>query len=488
MNVSFQTCFKLALIFLVAILIVFNGTIVLLVRFNDHVTPSNLPLPQIEIPVDGPIPKPTRVALKKTTLLSRSKKSDMGYVLATHFSDQLAGSTANVISFQCWASTIPGKVRVVEPFLHYGSLLGFDLNPVPENVSESAPIINGPHYIAGQKHENTIRTSDVFDITQWHRFIEERGFASFVSWEQFLFHAPKQLIIVDQVCGFRCMTCSPDSFFESHLYAKFAEEFARFYGFDIVRRSCYSMKIYPQAEFLELVYGPYNPQESVVIFNHFGGVEKRNSIYRIRVDLKRCDWHKFHVDIGMSTPILQQSAKYVALYMPEARTNGYISIMLRMEQFALTHKLSGKSKDQQAEILDICMSSVFERVKDLREKGKISGVFISTDVAKYGSAYLRTESHYFHRGMLESSLDRLYQKLYGNSTNRQKMMGRMEEVVLVQSPGYVALLESTIAANGTCLLLVGGGRFQEHAKKLYENHFWKNRLKRNCGVEFIQGC
>ena len=479
--------FRIALVFLVTVLLVLNVTEILLVHFNDHITPSKFPLPDVEIPADPLIP-PTRFVMKKPPGIHRSNTSDTGYVLATHFSDQLAGSTANAISFQCWASTIPGNIRVVEPFLHYGSLLGFDLNPLPENASQLASPVNGPHYVAGQKHENTIRASDVFDLTQWHRFIDERGFSSFISWEQFLFSAPRQLIIVDQVCGFRCMTCSPNSFFESDLFAKFAENFARFFGFDIVRRSCYTMKIYSQAEFQDLVYGPYNPQDSVVVFNHFGGVERRTSMYRIRVDLKRCDWHKFHVDIGMSSQMLQQSAKYVAVYMPEARISGYVSIMLRMEQFALTHKLSGKSKHQQAEILETCLSSVFKQVKNLQEGCKISDVFISTDVAKYGSAYLRTKSHYFHHGVLESALDRLYQNLYGNSSNRETMMRRMEEMVLVESPGYVALLESTIAANGTCLLLVGGGRFQEHAKKLYKNHFWKKRLKRKCGVEFVQGC
>ena len=40
--------------------------------------------------------------------------------------------------------------------------------------------------------------------------------------------------------------------------------------------------------------------------------------------------------------------------------------------------------------------------------------------------------------------------LLGNTSNRDDMMARIDAVVQVQSPGYVAQLEKNIAANATC--------------------------------------
>ena len=51
---------------------------------------------------------------------------EFGYVVATHFSDQMTDSEANLVSFQCWASTLGRDVRVVEPFVRH-SRLGVNL-------------------------------------------------------------------------------------------------------------------------------------------------------------------------------------------------------------------------------------------------------------------------------------------------------------------------------------------------------------------------
>ena len=292
----------------------------------------------------------------------RMNTSDLGYVLATHYSDQLTGSTANVISLQCWASTLPGNIRVVEPFLHYGSLLGFNLNPYPENITK--PVGGtGPRYEEGQKFENTVKVSDIFDIAQWSNFISAHHFAPFISWSYFIQHAPKQLIIVDQVCvgtTSTCMKCANDGFFESNLFLKFAEQFAQFYRFQLVRKICYQRKTYSQKTFQELVYGPYNPQDSVVIFSHFGGVEKNGDRFRTRVDSDRCSRGNCFVSVSTSPQILSQSATYIGKYMPRARVSGYVGVMVRMEHIALAHAFTRMRKKQQ----NITMMKCFEKIAD----------------------------------------------------------------------------------------------------------------------------
>ena len=419
----------------------------------------------------------------------RMNTSDLGYVLATHYSDQLTGSTANVISLQCWASTLPGNIRVVEPFLHYGSLLGFNLNPYPNNNTKPAEG-TGPRYGEGQKFENTVKASDLFDIAQWSNFISAHHFAPFISWSYFIQHAPKQLIIVDQACvgtTSACMKCaSNNAFFESNLFLKFAEQFAQFYKFQLVRKICYQRKTYSQKNFQKLVYGQYNPQDSVVIFNHFGGVEKNGDKFRTRVDSNRCNRFNCFLSVRTNPLILRQSATYIGKYMPRARMSGYVSVMVRMEYLAISHKFRRMSKKQQNNTMMKCVEKIVDQVNIMKKKANIYEVFISTDVGKYGSAGLRRSSSLFHNDILQAGLDRLYKALLGDTTDRDDMMARIDAVVQVQSPGYVAQLERNIAANATCLVLAGGGSFHGTVRKLYNTQYRETRLHNNCGIENIK--
>ena len=411
----------------------------------------------------------------------RKNTSDVGYVLATHYSDQLTGSTANVISLQCWASTVPGNVRVVEPFLHYGSILGFDLNPYTDIINKSVGC-NSPRY--RRIHENTIKVSDIFDVVPWNNFISAHHFAPFISWRYFIQHAPRHLIIVDQVHeAAMCMKCESNDFLESNLFLKFAEQFAEFYKFQLVRKICYHRKTYSQNEFQDLVYGSQSPQDSVVIFNHFGGLDKNGNRFRTRVDLDRCNRGNWFLSVRSSPQILRKSALYIERYMPHARISGYVCIMVRLERIALAHGFATMSKKQQNTTISKCIEQIVKEVNKVRKKGNISEVFISTDIGKYGSIGLRKYNKNNHYDLLLDGLDRLYKLLLGNMADREKMMARVDAVVPVQSPGYVAQLEKSIAANATCLVLVGGGTFQKTVKNLYNTQYRETRLHRDCGIK-----
>ena len=415
----------------------------------------------------------------------RSNTSDMGYVLATHYSDQLTGSTLNVISLQCWASTLPGKIRVVEPFLHYGSVLGFNLNPYPDNIKHTKHA--SPQYNEEQELENTVKVSDVFDVIQWSNFISAQRFAPFISWSYFIQHAPRQLIIVDQICDgapSMCMKCAHDVSFESNLFLKFAERFAEFYNFHLVRKVCYQRKLYSQKEFQDLVYGPYDPQDSVIVFNHFGGMEKNGNRFRTRVDLNRCVRRNLSAPvISTSLHILRVSANYIERYMPHARVSGYVGVLVRMEFIAMAHKFSKMSKKQQNISMNECFEQIVSEVATIKRRNYISEVFIGTDIGKYGSMNLRKSSNLIDYELLLAGLDRMYKRLLG-SANRESMMARIDAVVPIQSPGYVALLEKNIAANASCLVLAGGGSFQGSVKHLYNRQH--KETNRNCGVREIK--
>lgn len=86
---------------------------------------------------------------------------------------------------------------MVEPFLHLGSLLGVSLG-------------SGNEKIIRTKRENTVKLTQIFDETEWVGYASNYGYSPLVSWEHFIHHAPRRLM-VDKACisdSQKCMQCS----------------------------------------------------------------------------------------------------------------------------------------------------------------------------------------------------------------------------------------------------------------------------------------
>ena len=426
------------------------------------------------------------------TSTTNDYQESIGYVLATHYVDQLSGATINVISLQCWASTLPGKIEVVEPFLHYGSMLGVTLDI---NTADGESL----------EYENNIHLFDMYEERHWRVESDSREFSPLVSWNDFLHHSPRKLILVDKICSNNslCMSCEEINFFESPLFAKSAETFASVYNFSIVRKVCYENRRYSMEEFNSNIYGNFSPNQVVVLFNHFGGFALDDVILRLNVDLNiNCYRAEF---FGMLFPIHQdiyhQSRKYVATYMPNVTSSGYISVMLRTEQFARSQNFQNLPVKEQMNQTKFCVHKLVQKVKELKESQNISDIFLSTDTGKYGSAYFRhiKASHYLHeevlkfnssnkfqensgnyffqKGVLETGLLELHNRLFGKVLDLDK---RVDSVALYKTPGYVALLEMALAAKGTCLVQAGGGKFHENTATWHEVRFM-----RDCGVHNV---
>ena len=114
-----------------------------------------------------------------------------------------------------------------------------------------------------------------------------------------------------------------------------------------------------------------------------------------------------------------------------------------------------------------------------------TSIFISTDSGIYGSIYLRKHcGSTVDTGVLNKSLSLLYHELFGDSISMSEHMRRIKQIASFRNPGYVAILQREIAANGICLLLGGGGNFQAMTLELYKRY---NLGQWNC-YSHVSGC
>lgn len=141
------------------------------------------------------------------------RKSCSGYVLATHFLDQMTAGTVNLLSLQCWASSLHDGVRVVEPFLRDGSHLGFETSLLRNTTLKER---SGPKLL------------DIYNSWSWRCSTESKRFSPLSTWEEFFSDAPRKIVIV----GLDCKEEIRQPFYDSAL------QFSRDNGFEVVGEAC----------------------------------------------------------------------------------------------------------------------------------------------------------------------------------------------------------------------------------------------------------
>ncbi len=90
------------------------------------------------------------------------------------------------------------------------------------------------------------------------------------------------------------------------------------------------------SKFKVLIYQYYAPDEVVVVFKIWGGIERSSYVERVKVsDLGKCDRNVYMRPFPLSSRLQHDALLYKEKFMPKAIANGYISVMVRLEQFSI---------------------------------------------------------------------------------------------------------------------------------------------------------
>ena len=369
--------------------------------------------------------------------------------MATHYSDQMTGSVGNLASLQCWAGTLGPGIRVVEPFLRH-SLLGVNLYATYSATKVST------------YDDNSVTQSDIMDMSEWKKLTSQYGVAPQISWDDFLMDAPRSLILVYKVIE-EYHLLDPGDFYLS------SAEFAKHYGFEIVRHISLQHQTYTEEEFKELVYGDYSPQDVVVVFSLWGGIQMNDDPFHVWLSgaiEKKCSRDYFFKlsNLPPSSSIIQDSMKYTKKYLG----TGYISVMVRLQHLIANHH--GFNESEQ-EILSTtvkpCFRNLLGALTALKAKHDINSIFLTLDCRKSGSEDFKFVHMSLEKEIASTAVDTLFPMLYGNSSTLEEWDRSFEDVATHNTPGYIAMLQKHLAAKGVCLLTVGGGMFQQTARQLH---------------------
>ena len=372
-----------------------------------------------------------------------------GYVLAARFADQLTSGLKDMMSLQCWASSLNSSVKIVLPFLHDGSYYGFK----PSLFSDVTSKEKGPSFF------------DIVDAKTWSNFTKKWRYSGIATWEEFLNKAPKKIILVDHGCEKLKVTQS---------FLGYAMKFAENNGFEVLRRVCSTStrkKLITSEEYKTLIYDGYKPSETVVLFRLWGGItsslDRRILKYRDGPisDLNSCDLeHDYllnYTKVPPSRRIQQNGKKYIEKYLKSEK--GYIAIMFRIQRLFLYTK-AGSDADQ-IRVGKKCINSILNEVTKWKSRG-FRKVFLAMDTGKHGS--------YRYRMYNFTTADRLstelFNRLYSNtSLSYSEWEESFDSVADFSEAGYIGAIQQYVAANAKVLLLAGGGNFQAKALIIHRN-------------------
>jgi len=298
--------------------------------------------------------------------------------------------------------------------------------------------------------------------------------ASFDKWDTFINRAPKKIIFVslsyEDVPYSSQATIVPVD--NCHITKNF-KGFIIANGYTLVRCINYiftdktgpAVKFTNPTEFSRTIFGPYQPSNVNVIFSKWKGLGTRT---RIPLDTNCRNIYGRH--LMPSESLMADSDKYIQTYLQNSK---YTSIMLRTEKVIL-HS-DGKNENEFSKELSVCYKEVHDTVVKIRKaSSKKLKVFMTVDVGLFGTkgdAEFKTGKHMPTNSSVYQTTIQFMEKMYGNPdwSLAQWEQTFSNTVQNNNDSGYIAGLQRTIATKGMCLIVLGGGSFQQLAIDLYEN-------------------
>ena len=185
---------------------------------------------------------------------------------------------------------------------------------------------------------------------------------------------------------------------------------------------------------------------------------------------RECIDSGYHSSKGQFQPSkrLLANARYYKKHFLNS-TVTHITLMIRLEQiYTYLHRPRSQYGNW---TVKKCLDVAIEKVKEFQSKRSLGVPFVTLDVGKYGSKTLK--SFGLERVRNDTKyINRLLASVYDHHWNLKEWENSFTQATggIVDS-SYIAALQRTLASKTECLILVGGGMFQELTMRKYmESH------------------
>lgn len=388
----------------------------------------------------------------------RVHSNGKGYVLNLGYVGQQASAEHGLVLQQCWLGALNLNMHIVEPFLIHTTYQGYP--PCQVNVSEA------------------LSFSDLHDLETYNNVSRSRGFVQLATWREFLNNSPRRGIYVEFIDSeYSTTKCTELYGHCCKLTRNERTEFLFQKGFCIVRIVELSRKYHSSLynkTMLDLIFGFWKPEEVTLVFNSW---RQANGATKSPLCEKVFRKEAMSALMLPNKQLLSEATSYQEMYLGGVAK---LTVMIRAERVIEQSAEGGhaviamQKKAERKAHLDGCFATLIKKVRELQTTRK---PFVTTDIGKFASTSWRrilSELNYSteEREHVFSLTRRVVATLSNDTLNK------WEETFKASTPsrfwnsaGYIAALQRTIASMGECLVLFGGGNFQEVTLSAYiQNH------------------
>ncbi len=373
------------------------------------------------------------------------RRLEAGYVLVFRNWEQQTAGSANLMSLQCWVATL--NMVVVEYFM-VGSRY---MVPVELLVSANAAT---PHQF--------VRLRQIYDIDYWNKYSREECYAPLVKWENFLCNAPREAIVVHIAYAkytrpYELNDCPPSHQYKDSFVHKHSPFFSE-HGFRIIREVCLEARRSLTTRALnEFVLGGNRTSKVTLMINVWRGASYNG--VRVRMTDTKCNRNNYlAMEFAMpSAKILED----VRLYRERVLgNNNYLAVMVRLE-LAIREL---RTKPRNTWSLSQCLKGLMSLWTVLKKSNSLEETFWSFDIGTYGTVGYKLVYGNESEHMTEEVFNFLKHHYNSSYSNIEESLSKISGI---RNAGYIASLQLNIAVRANCLLLVGGGSFQNHARIMH---------------------
>ena len=394
-------------------------------------------------------------------------------MIVLYYAGQQASGIQALIDMQCMAHSLSLPVVILEPIITYNR---FKAMPALRLNHSGYPDMNHPSPFS------VMPFSDLFDLELFNTKSSAMGYPPLVPRASFFKTAPKDIVFVAIFQGSgkeaelmlfwpsadsaadRCFNPSTSQFspdFRSQLYQLLNKGFCIVKVF-VFKTSHSTALVFTEDQLKLSIFGEHSFDNFTLVFSVWmpkfvvpsaKGRECSLSGYRSKKE-----------QFQPSQRILADVKYYEEHFL---KSNGkHLTLMIRLEH---VHSFLRRASSDWS--VERCFNESSSKLYEVQRNMSLGSPFVTLDIGKFGSKTLRSLGWQTIEKDTEN-VNRLLANLYNGEWDLKEWENSFTQATGgVEDSSYIAALQRTLASKSECLILVGGGMFQELTMKKYmESH------------------
>ena len=363
--------------------------------------------------------------------------SGRGYVVALGFWEQVLAATRNLFQMQCWARKLGSGVSVVQPLL----------------LSNSSGL--GLSFASDSTDVSKLGLDILFNMTTWsQQWTGASPLAPLVSRKDLISEISqfkKSVVLVElKYSPSRDAKCN---FTWDVMHVM--EGLKQYQNLNVARNVCINVqKAIRPSKFRSLVLGDLAPQDSLIIFQEWRGL----NVMRVNIQIPSCNKQANRHHLHLSDQVWKDAKNYVNTHL--GGVGQFISTSARFEK--MDKKYGNWTLEHRQRQIKTLIPQALSDVRELQRNHSVKKVYLTYDYGMFGSGSFK-DRHYYN---LEDTLKKFQTDLYNGTVS----FAEYEESLRALSythPAYVALVQMAVSSMGNCLVQIGWGHVISLTKELF---------------------